>query len=414
VIDVPPEVGKLFPSPANRSLLRLRSESRLSRYTGREPEEIDVFQSLFTTFVSRKESALLDDLVAGLDLVALGTLADMMPLRDENRILVKQGLRRMSTAPRPGLRSLLERQKLLGKTIVARDIGWMLSPVINASGRMGEPDRAVRLLLSTDPRERDELADYVVGLNLRRREVGDQAWNLVQTQARESLDAHDGRFILVHHEQIHRGVTGILAGRLARQFGAPAAVVSVLPGKAVGSVRTARGVVVTELLARCDDIFADWGGHDQAGGFHLAVDRMELLERRLLEIIPSLEMEERVERVLEVDAELTPDLLTLRLLDVVKLFSPFGQENPPLAFLVRSLRVLDVTFMGRDQSHLRLTLDAGNSKWPAVYWGAAGQVGSAFAKGDLVDAVVNVGTNYYQGNETPQLTVLDLRRPTPA
>ncbi|HKJ86887.1 MAG TPA: single-stranded-DNA-specific exonuclease RecJ, partial [Spirochaetia bacterium] len=380
VIDVAPEVWKLFPTLANRSLLRLKSESRLSRYTGSDPGEIDVFLSLFTTFVSRKEVAILEDLVASLDLVALGTLADMMPLQNENRILVKQGLRRMTTAPRPGLRSLLERQKLLGKTIVARDIGWTVSPVINASGRMGEPDRAVRLLLTTEASEREELADSVVQLNTRRREVGEQAWSLVQDQARASHESHAGRFILVHNDSIHRGVTGILAGRLARQFSAPAAVVSILSEKAVGSVRTARGVVVTDLLARCDDIFSDWGGHDQAGGFHLAVDRVAELEQRLLEVIPSLEMEEEIEKALQIDAELTPELLTLKILETVKLFAPFGQANPPLSFLVRNLRVIDITFMGREQNHLRMTFDAGNSKWPAVYWNAADQVGAAFDK----------------------------------
>ncbi|MFW5788317.1 MAG: single-stranded-DNA-specific exonuclease RecJ [Spirochaetota bacterium] len=410
VVDVAPEVWKLFPSLQGRTLLRLKSESRLSRYTGVEPEEIDVFHSLFTTFVNRKEADVLEDLVSTLDLVAMGTLADMMPLRDENRILVKQGLRRMSGSPRPGLRSLLERQKILGKTIVARDIGWSLSPLINASGRMGEPDRAVRLLLTTEDRVRDELADYVVQLNTKRRAVGEQAWTLVQAQARDSLAAHDGRFVLVRHEEIHRGVTGILAGRLARQFDAPAAVVSLLPDRAVGSVRTARGVVVTDLLSRCDDILADWGGHDQAGGFHLPVDRLAELEQRLLEVIPALEMQESAETPLEIDAELPTDFLTLKLLEVVQRFAPFGQENPPLAFLVRGMRLLDVQFMGREQNHLRLTLDAGTSKWPAVYWNASERVGVAFDRGDTVDAVVNVGTNVYRGSETPQLTVLDLRR----
>jgi single-stranded-DNA-specific exonuclease len=410
VIDVAPEVCKLFPSLEGRTLLRLKGESRLSRYTGCEPEEIDVFLSLFTTFVNRKESDVLDDLVSSLDLVALGTLADMMPIQNENRILVKQGLRRMSSSPRPGLRSLLERQKLLGKTLIGRDVGWSISPVINASGRMGEPDKAVELLLTDDARKREELADYVVQLNRRRRQVGDDAWGLVQAQARDSFEAHDGRFILVHNEAIHRGVTGILAGKLARQFRAPAAVVSVMPEKAVGSIRTARGVVVTELLSRCDDLFVDWGGHDQAGGFHLDVQRIAELENRLLTVIPSLQMSEETDAVLQVDAELTLDRLTLKLLDVVRLFAPFGQQNPPLAFLVRGMRVMDIVFMGKEQNHLRLTLDAGASKWPAVYWGAADQVGVAFAKGDTVDVVVNVGTNYYQGNETPQLTVLDLKR----
>ncbi|MFP4114860.1 MAG: single-stranded-DNA-specific exonuclease RecJ [Spirochaetales bacterium] len=410
VIDVAPEVWKLFPSLEGKTLLRLKGESRLSRYTGKDSEEIDVFLSLFTTFVNRKEAAVLEDLVSCLDLVALGTLADMMPMHDENRILVKQGLRRMSTSPRPGLRSLLERQKLLGKTVVARDVGWSLSPVINAAGRMGEPDRAVRLLLTEDAREREELADHVVELNRKRRQVGDEAWSLIQAQARESFQAHEGRFVLVHNDAIHRGVTGILAGKLVRQYGAPAAVVSILENKAVGSVRTARGVVVTDLLARCDDIFADWGGHNQAGGFHLDVNRIGELETRMLSVIPSVEMSDEADAVLEIDAEITCDLLTLKLLDIVKVFAPFGQENPPLSFLVRGLRILDIVFMGKEQNHLRLTLDAGASKWPAVYWGAADQVGVAFAKGDTVDAVVNVGTNYYQGNETPQLTVLDLKR----
>ncbi|MFW6312413.1 MAG: single-stranded-DNA-specific exonuclease RecJ, partial [Spirochaetota bacterium] len=154
----------------------------------------------------------------------------------------------------------------------------------------------------------------------------------------------------------------------------------------------------------------DWGGHDQAGGFHLAVDRVAALEQRLLEVIPSLEMDEEAEKELRVDAELTPELLTLKILDVVKLFAPFGQANPPLSFLVRDLHVIDITFMGREQNHLRMTFDAGTSKWPAVYWNAADQVGAVFDNNDRVDAVVNVGTNFYQGNETPQLTVLDLRR----
>ncbi len=408
-VDVAPEIWKLFPALNGRSLLRLRGESRLSRYNGRASGEIDVFLSLFTTFVHRRETALLDDLAGSLDLVALGTLADMMPLEDENRILVKQGLRRMTEAPRPGLRSLLERQKLRGKTIAARDVGWMVSPVLNASGRMGEPDRAVRLLLTCDEQERERLADSVIELNTRRKAVGDEAWSLVQAQARTSFDDHEGRFILVHHEAIHRGVTGIVAGRLARHYDAPAAVISLLPDGAVGSVRTARGMVVTDLLARCDDLLSDWGGHDQAGGFRLAAARIAGLEQRLRAIIPSMAMREQSEPALEIDAELTPDLLTLKLLEVVRLFAPFGQTNPPLSFLIRGLRVLDLSFMGKTQEHLRLTFDAGASKWPAVYWSAAERVGTVFTKGDLVDTVVNVGVNYYQGTETPQLTVLDVR-----
>lgn len=410
VIDVAPEIRKMFPSIADRSLLRLKSESRLGRYSGQQPGEIDAYLSLFTTYVHRREESILDELLASLDLVALATLADMMPLRDENRILVKHGLKRMSSSPRNGLRELMDRQRLLGKTIVARDIGWSLSPVINSSGRMGEPDRAVKLFIEPDGSARVRHADELLALNAKRKETGEGAWDLVQVQAQQSLERYSGRFLYVKHEQIHRGITGLLAGRLARQFDAPATVLSLLPGKGVGSVRTARGFVVTDFLARCGDLLLDWGGHDQAGGFTVQLDRVGELENRIHEIVPALRIgEEEVESIL-IDAELPKDMLNAKIMDVVRRFAPFGQEHPPLAFLVRGIAIREIKFMGKDQSHLRLTLDAGATKWPSVYWRAADKVGSEFGEGDVVDAVVHVGSNFYQGVESPQLTVLDLAR----
>lgn len=410
LIDVAPQVWKLFPKLANKSLLRLAGESRLSRYTGREPTEIDVFLSLFTTFVSRKEGSVTEDLQSVLDLVALGTLADMMPVQDENRVLIKQGLRRMSADPRPGLRAILLRQKLLGKQISGRDIGWSVSPIINASGRMGEPDVAVRLLLSTDANQRDELADYIVELNQKRRAVGDAAWQRVQDQARESFAFHHERFVIVHDNEMHRGVTGIIAGRLARHYNAPAAVVSVLEDKAVGSVRTARGLVVTDLLARLDDVLDDWGGHDAAGGFHLPVTAVETLQKRLLEELPGLALEAPDEVTVDVDAEIPDAYLTPKLLDTVRRFAPFGQENGPLAFLARGLKISNLSFMGKEDQHVKLTLDTKSARWPAVFWNAANRVNVDFATGDTVDAVFSVEVNFFQGNETPRFAIIDMAR----
>ena len=324
---------------------------------------------------------MVDDLERCLDVVALGTLADMMPVQNENRILVRHGLRRMASSPRPGLRALLERKRLLGKDLDSRDVGWSLSPLINASGRMGEPDKAVELLLTGDPGERDTLADYVVELNERRRQVGEEAWLAVQEQAKESYDAHDGRFILVHNDSIHRGVTGIVAGRLARRYDAPAAVVCVMPDRAVGSVRTARGLVATDLLSRCSD---------------------------LLEVVPLMEMEEQTEKQIDIDAELPAGFLSPTLLEVVSLFGPYGQENQPLVFLARNLRLDDITFMGKEQKHLKLLVSSGAHRWPAVFWNAADHAGAGLRKGARFDAVFNLGTNYYNGSETPRMTLLDV------
>lgn len=409
IVDVAQEVWKTFPSLQGRSLVKLRADSRLARYGGALPSEIDIFLNLFTAFVHRREKRVSDDLERCLDLVALGTLADMMPVQNENRILVRHGLRRMADSPRPGLRALLERKRLLGKALDSRDVGWSLSPLINASGRMGEPDKSVELLLTSDPDERERLADYVVRLNDQRREVGEQAWLAVQDQAKESYDAHEGRFILVHNDSIHRGVTGIVAGRLARRYDAPTAVVCLMSDRAVGSIRTARGLVATDLLSRCSDLLTDWGGHDAAGGFHLPRETVGELEQRLLEVVPLMEMEEQSEELVEVDAELPDGFLSPALMDVVELFGPYGQENQPLIFLAKGLRLDDISFMGKEQKHLKLLLSSGAHRWPAVFWNAAERAGDELRKGVRIDAVFNLGTNYYNGSETPRLTMIDIR-----
>lgn len=408
LIDVAPEIWKLFPSLSGKSLFRLRTASRLAIYGDGGASEIDVFASIFTTFVHKSIEQTVDDFESTLDLVSMGTLADMMPMLDENRILVKQGLRRMNRAPRAGLRSLLERQKLLEKTIVARDVGWSVSPVVNASGRMGEPEKAVELFLANDEKRREELADAVVALNAKRRDVGESAWVSVQEQAKTSLNAHGGRFVLVHNDSIHRGVTGIIAGRLARQYDAPSAVISLLADRAVGSIRTARGLVATDLLSQCSDILLDWGGHDAAAGFQFQPERLAEFESRLLDLVPTMKMENETEASVDIDAELPAGFLNPRLKDVVDLFAPFGQENPPLVFLARSLRIDEISIIGKEQQHVRMLFNAGKYRWPAVYWSGAHRVGGDIAKGSSVDIVFNFQMNFFQNKETPQLSILDV------
>jgi len=183
-----------------------------------------------------------------------------------------------------------------------------------------------------------------------------------------------------------------------------------MPDRAIGSVRSDRGLVATDLLARCDDILLDWGGHDAAAGFHLLPERLPELEGRLQEIIKSIPMEEGEEDVIDVDAELPLDFLNPNLGQVVEIFAPFGQEHPPLVFLAKRLGIASITIMGKNEDHLRLLLESGRHKWPAVFWGAADRVRVDFDNGDTVAAVFRIGTNFYRGRESQQLTILDIRR----
>jgi single-stranded-DNA-specific exonuclease len=413
VLDLAPEVARLFPPLSGKSLLKLREGSKLARYGASTPEEIDVLVAMFQVVVHKWAPELERSLSGVVDLVALGTLADMMPLVDENRIMVKLGLKSLSGEPRPGLRALLDKQRLLGKQrISSRDIGWTVSPSLNAAGRMGEADKAVRLLMSSDPHEVDVLADEVVQLNQKRRTIGDEAWNTVLPQARESFTELGERFVLVQEESVHRGITGILAGRLSRLFSAPAAVITASDGRAIGSIRSNRGVRATELLKACEDLLTEWGGHDEAAGFEAPVEQVEAVLERLRATVSEVEMLEDRQETISIDAELPHRYLSPELEEVVSLLGPFGQQHPPLVFLARSVRVEQLQFIGKEEQHLRFVLHAGKYRWPAVYWNAAERVQRDFSENDLVDVVFEFGKNYYQNRETMQLTVLDLSRVT--
>jgi len=409
--DLAPEIWKLFPALQGRSLLKLRDSSRMAVYAGAVPEEVDVLVSMFELFVTRNHSRLGPGYEHYLDLAALGTIGDMMPLVNENRIVVRKGLAALSSTINPGLRELLARQGLLGQHIRARDVAWSISPVINASGRMGEPDKAVELLLTDDEELAGARAEEIISLNKRRKKIGEAAWDRLLPRARESLEEHQGRFIVVSDDQVHRGITGILAGRLSRLFNVPAAVIAELETQGVGSVRSQRGLGVTEFLSNFDDILAHWGGHDAAGGFSVAAERIPELRERISAFAPQIVLEEEAEPTITVDAEVPHRYMTRELEQIVQRFAPFGQDHPPLSFLCRAVRIVEAQPIGKQQQpHLRLLLDTGSHKWPAVYWNGADSLERDFAAGDRVDVVFELGKNTYQGTQTLQLVLLDVRR----
>lgn len=411
VLDIAPEVHKFFPALQGKSLIRMRDQSRMAVYATESPSELDVLIQLYSIFITAKEPRLGASYAEKLDLPALGTLADMMPLIDENRIIVRQGLRALATTRNPGLRELLSRLGLAGRTLSSSDVAWQISPVINASGRMGEPDKAVRLFLSDDPAECAELADAIIQLNLTRKKIGETAWTRVVPQAQQSYETSGGRFVLVRDDNVHRGITGIIAGRLARLFNAPAAVVARVDDRAVGSVRSTRGFGVTQFLSQFDDILEDWGGHDAAGGFHLDYDRWPELERRLAELIPQIVLDEEPEPTVFIDAELPHEHLTPDLRALVERLGPYGQQHTAIRFMSSGMRILDAQIVGKgEKKHAKLLLDSSKHKWPALFWNAGERLGVDFSVNDLVDAVFEVTVNHYQGNETVQLVLQDIRR----
>lgn len=412
LIDVGPEIWRVLPSLRGKSILKIREQSKISKYTSSARGELDVLVALFISFLQNGHPELGEGFRPLLDLVALGTLADLMPLRGENRILVRNGMEALNATARKGLQELLNAQNLSGKRLSTTDVGWQISPLINATGRMGVPTTAAELLLTEDPERRRELADAVCGLNRDRKKLGDTVWEKILPVAKRSYEELEGRLVVVAEREMHRGITGIMAARLVNYFNVPAIVVAYLAdNRAVGSLRSDARLNVKGFLEQSADLFIDFGGHDFAAGFSITTDNLETFTRRLPELAQHLEPAEPAPPLISIDAELPLKYLNPDLAKVVERFEPYGEGNPPLVFLARRVSIAELDLVGRrEQSHVRMLLDAGTYKWPAVFWNAANRVGKDFSLGDRADVVFRLGRNYFQNRESLQLTVLDMKR----
>jgi single-stranded-DNA-specific exonuclease len=410
MLDIAPEIGKEIPQTAGKSLLRIKELSRIAKYSEKEFSELDVFVSLFYSFTQKREKLFIPE-GPELQLAALGTIQDIMPLKDENRIIIKSGLASLKAQPRPGLSDLLHSLQLAGRRFDAKDISWRFCPAINAARRMGQGEKAALLLFEEDPQKRRVLADELVRMNEERKILEEKTWTAVEPRACESFSQYHEQFALVYGDDIDRGVAGLIAQRLTKRFKVPALAVSSGGTVLTGSLRSARGYSVSSLLEQNADLFIDSGGHHYAAGFSMEKAKWHDFTERLKTITLSMELTGEAEETIAIDAELPRDYLNPDIFNLVDRLEPYGKENPPLVFLAKKLVIREISLMGKTETrHVKLLLDAGKHKWPALYWQAADKVNVDFSLGDTVDLVFELSRNYYQGTETPQMIVTDLRR----
>ncbi|MDR2494236.1 MAG: single-stranded-DNA-specific exonuclease RecJ, partial [Spirochaetaceae bacterium] len=293
MMDAAPEIGKEIPHAAGKSLLRLREVSKIAKYSSEDIRELDVFVNLFTSFIRRRERLFTSEDSADLQLAALGTIADIMPLKDENRIIVRCGLAALQEKPRVGVSDLLFKLNLAGRRLGTGDISWQVCPAINAAGRMGNPDKAASLFLEPDMAARDALADELIAMNEERKRLGTEAWTSVEPMAEESFKRYGGKLALAYGQGIYRGVTGLMANRMVGRFKVPCIAVSFGEAVYTGSIRSIHGYGLRPLLERAADLFIDWGGHDFAAGFSIERKDWEPFLSRLKTISQVIEPVER-------------------------------------------------------------------------------------------------------------------------
>ncbi len=412
MLDIRNEISQAMPSLANISLLRLKNMSKLAKYSDGPSDELDAFFNLFITFASKQNANKKDaeqDLL-DLQLVTLSTMADIMPLKKENRILVKQGLASIKAGPiRSGLSDLMNRLDLIGKPLTATTISWVVNPVLNASGRLGKPELAVELFTTKDPQLKQTLTESIINLNLERKKLENDAILFCEKQAYDSLEQFNNKIVLVANEKIHHGVTGLVANRLAKIHKVPAIAITFLEdGSAVGSVRSSCGFEVLNILHTCSDLFNNYGGHAFAAGFSFNKEKLDQVLSKIELYSSYMELPTNTNDEIHIDAELPHDYMTPETQMIVTRFEPFGAENPPITFLCKNVRIVDASIMGKtEKMHLKLILDCTKHKWPAIFWGEAERLNRDFSVGDTIDIVFNIEESTFNGVTTQQLILKD-------
>jgi single-stranded-DNA-specific exonuclease len=349
-----------------------------------------------------------------LDLVAIGTVADMAPLVGENRDLVRAGLdllNRTDAAPlRTGLDSLIQTAGVRRGGIDSTAIGFMLGPRLNAAGRMDTATQALKLLLTRNPQEADELAGLLDSQNRERQTLTRSTY---QAARKIILDRQQASgtplpyFLLAEQEGFNTGIIGLAASKLMDEFYRPSAVVALDGGSARGSIRSIPGFHITKALDACSELLERYGGHAAAAGFTLPAERLGELSRRMEQLAQSALDDNRLTPTLELDAEIKLDELTWNLLDWLRRFEPSGQGNPRPVFAVRNVRILTKRTVGKDNAHLKLRVGNGEVSMDAIGFGMGPVAGELSSFADVAFALEE---NNYYGRQL-QMRMIDVRNP---
>ncbi|MEX0886203.1 MAG: DHH family phosphoesterase [Phycisphaeraceae bacterium] len=351
-----------------------------------------------------------DLLVNMLSLVALGTVADVVPLTGENRVLTTFGLRRVKHTPLIGLAALIDAANLRDENIDAYHVGFVLGPRLNACGRMGHAREAARLLTLADATEARQLADFLTKENDRRRaterRIFDEARQLIEEAGHH---APERRAIVVAREDWHPGVVGIVASRLVDHFHRPAVVLAMDNGSAKGSARSVDGLSIHEAFTACSEHLDTFGGHAMAAGLSLQSERITSFRDALVGFVNDRLAPDDLVGVLTVDAAVPLAACELELFHEIQRLAPFGRANPKPRLLVRDV-VLDQPprFMGREGKHLALFLRQGDRvmRCPAFNMG---HLAEQLPAGARLDVVFEPSVSTWQGRTSAELHIRDVK-----
>ncbi|RRD94093.1 single-stranded-DNA-specific exonuclease RecJ [Clostridiales bacterium COT073_COT-073] len=334
-----------------------------------------------------------------LELVAIGTVSDLMPLIDENRVFVKEALARMGRTQNQGLKALLLAAEVEADKVSSSTIGFRIGPRLNAAGRMGNAARGVELFLTSDPGRAGQLASELNDENKKRQEMESRIVEeaLVNIQMAGEIP----KVLVVAGSGWHHGVVGIVASRLLERFYRPVIVLAMEGDKAVGSARSVEGFNLFEALTSCQDLFTKFGGHEMAAGMTLPVENIEQFKQRINEYAQSRLTDEILTPLETVDFAVEVSEITIPLIEELRMLAPYGIGNPEPKFLVEG-RLSEVRQMGKENQHLRLGLAAEQAQMEAVAFFEGEEAERLYGEFPI-RATGNIQINEWKGLQKPQM-----------
>jgi single-stranded-DNA-specific exonuclease len=337
-----------------------------------------------------------------LDLVALGTAADIVPMIGENRILTKFGLDQIARTTKPGLKSLIFISGLMGQKIGTGQVVFILAPRINAIGRLGDAEKAIKLLTTRNESQASRIARILNAENKRRKDIDEKTLNEALEQMEERIDLEKDRAIVLSSRGWHQGVIGIVASRLVERFHKPTVMIAIDGAEGKGSARSIPGFHLYDALRKCETHLIRYGGHKYAAGLSIAPEKIETFRKCLNEVSSEMLTEEDLVPKLNIDAELELEYITDELVDILERFAPFGPQNMRPVFVTCGCEIVGTPHIV-GKKHLKFRVRKGEKILDCIGFNQGDFLNKLNYRPMIIDMVYIIEYNVWNGVKRIQI-----------
>ncbi|MDA3859997.1 MAG: single-stranded-DNA-specific exonuclease RecJ [Melioribacteraceae bacterium] len=350
-----------------------------------------------------------DGVLQYLDLVALAAAADIVPLTDENRVLVREGMELINRNPRPGILALINKAKKEVGSLTAGQVVFTIAPRINAVGRMGDAKRAVDLFVAENNIEAERIAQILEEENYKRRKIDEVTFSHAISLIEEEVDLDNEVAIILHVDEWHPGVIGIAASRVVEKYYRPAIMLSTIDGVAKGSARSISGFNIYEALQQCDDLLIQFGGHEAAAGVAIEIDKIPEFKERFNRILKDKMKEKSITPEIKIDVKISLSDITPKFVRILDQFAPFGPGNMRPVFIAENVELANYPrIVGKNHLLSTLKQNGGDKVFDAIGFNL-GYYAEKIAKDrDLIDIVFTIEKIARNGISYPQIRLKDI------